>query len=188
MRIVVIVPTGPPSHVRWVNHIFTLGRLGMAIGKHQVGPPVMPVGGPLCRRLRIHVAVETAVRLAVRQHDHIGRAFDLGALDLAHNVHVTTHAELALRQRRPGIAQTPVVIPDGKSGPLTDAVKIKRLEEVTYDQIAQSFQREDLIIYTNPADFKNFLFGQNFENSALLLMSSGNYGGLDFDEVKQLIK
>ncbi len=69
-----------------------------------------------------------------------------------------------------------------------DAVKIKRLDEVTYDQIANSFQRDDLIIYTNPHDFKNFLFNQNFENSALLLMSSGNYGGLDFDEVKQLIK
>jgi UDP-N-acetylmuramate: L-alanyl-gamma-D-glutamyl-meso-diaminopimelate ligase len=69
-----------------------------------------------------------------------------------------------------------------------DAVKIKQLEEVTYDQIAQSFQREDLIIYTNPADFKNFLFSQDFDNSALLLMSSGNYGGLNFDEVKELMK
>lgn len=69
-----------------------------------------------------------------------------------------------------------------------DAVKIKQLEEVTYDQIAQSFQREDLIIYTNPADFKNFLFNQDFDNSALLLMSSGNYGGLNFDEVKNLIQ
>ena len=68
-----------------------------------------------------------------------------------------------------------------------DAVKIKQLEEVTYDQIAQSFQREDLIIYTNPADFKNFLFSQDFDNSALLLMSSGNYGGLNFDEVKSYI-
>ncbi len=68
-----------------------------------------------------------------------------------------------------------------------DAVKIKQLEEVTYDQIAKAFNREDLIIYTNPADFKNFLFSQNLDNSALLLMSSGNYGGLNFDEVKTLI-
>jgi UDP-N-acetylmuramate: L-alanyl-gamma-D-glutamyl-meso-diaminopimelate ligase len=68
-----------------------------------------------------------------------------------------------------------------------EAVKIKQLEEVTYDQIAQSFQREDLIIYTNPKEFKDFLFAQNFDSSALLLMSSGNYGGLDFEEVKNLI-
>lgn len=68
-----------------------------------------------------------------------------------------------------------------------DAVKIKQLEEVTYEQIANSFERKDLIIYTNPTEFAAFLFSQNFENSALLLMSSGNYGGLNFDEVKNLI-
>ncbi|ANO47625.1 cytoplasmic peptidoglycan synthetase domain-containing protein [Flavobacterium columnare] len=69
-----------------------------------------------------------------------------------------------------------------------DAVKIKKLEEVSYDQIAQSFKRNDLIIYTNPTDFKNYLFNQELNNSALLLMSSGNYGGLNFDEVKGLIQ
>ena len=68
-----------------------------------------------------------------------------------------------------------------------DAVKIKQLEEVNYDQIAQSFQRDDLIIYTNPAEFKDFLFNYDLNNSALLLMSSGNYGGLNFDEVKRLV-
>ena len=69
-----------------------------------------------------------------------------------------------------------------------DAVKIKQLEEVSYEQIAQSFKRNDLIIYTNPTDFKAYLFSQNFDNSALLLMSSGNYGGLNFDEVKNLME
>ena len=68
-----------------------------------------------------------------------------------------------------------------------DAVKIKQLEEVTYQQIAEAFKREDLIIFTNPAEFKDYLFQKNFENTALLLMSSGNYGGLDFEEVKKLI-
>jgi len=68
-----------------------------------------------------------------------------------------------------------------------DAVKIKQLEEVTYVQIAQSFKRDDLIIYTNSQEFKDFLFSYDLTNSALLLMSSGNYGGLNFDEVKRLI-
>ncbi len=67
------------------------------------------------------------------------------------------------------------------------AVEIKRLKEVTKDQIANAFQRDDLIIYTDPKEFKDFLFSQNLENTALLLMSSGNYGGLDFDEVKSLV-
>lgn len=67
------------------------------------------------------------------------------------------------------------------------AVEIKKLEEVTKEQIATAFQRDDLIIYTNPEDFKQFLFSQEFNDKSLLLMSSGNYGGLDFDEVKGLI-
>jgi len=66
------------------------------------------------------------------------------------------------------------------------AVEIKKLEEVTETQIANAFERDDLIIYTNPEDFKNFLFSQKFDNKSLLLMSSGNYGGLDFDEMKAL--
>ena len=67
------------------------------------------------------------------------------------------------------------------------AVEIKKLDTITHEQIADAFQRDDLIIYTNPTDFKDFLFAQDFDGKALLLMSSGNYGGLDFDEVKGLI-
>lgn len=70
-----------------------------------------------------------------------------------------------------------------------DAVKIKQLDEVSADQIGQAFNRKDLIIYTNPAAFKEYLFHLKFdtEKIALLLMSSGNYGGLNFDEIKTLI-
>ncbi len=67
------------------------------------------------------------------------------------------------------------------------AVEIKKLEKVTEQQIATAFKRDDLIIYTNPTEFKEFLFSQNLENTALLLMSSGNYGGINFDEVAALV-
>ena len=67
------------------------------------------------------------------------------------------------------------------------AVKIKQLDAVTSQQIGDAFERDDLIIYTNPQEFKEFVFSQNLENTALLLMSSGNYGGLDFEELKKLI-
>lgn len=70
-----------------------------------------------------------------------------------------------------------------------EAVKIKQLEEVTYEQIAKAFNREDLIIYNNPEAFKEYLFHLKYdtEGVALLLMSSGNYGGLNFDDVKTLM-
>ena len=67
------------------------------------------------------------------------------------------------------------------------AVKIKQLDEVTTAQIGAAFGREDLMMFTNPSEFKAFLFGQNLEQTALVLMSSGNYGGLDFEEVKDLV-
>ena len=67
------------------------------------------------------------------------------------------------------------------------AVQMKRLEEVTEDQIRNAFNMDHLNIFTNPKEFKEFLFSQELQNNAILLMSSGNYGGLDFEEVKRLI-
>lgn len=67
------------------------------------------------------------------------------------------------------------------------AVEIKKLKAISQQQIADAFQRDDLIIYTNPTIFKDFLFSQQFNDTSLLLMSSGDYGGLDFDELKNLI-
>ena len=66
------------------------------------------------------------------------------------------------------------------------ALEIKKLKVISQQQIADAFQRDDLIIYTNPIAFKDFLFSQQFNDISLLLMSSGNYGGLNFDEIKQL--
>ena len=69
-----------------------------------------------------------------------------------------------------------------------DAVAIKKLEEISKEQIEKAFNREDLIVYTNPDEFKSFLLVQEFTDSVLLLMSSGNYGGLNFDEVQSIIE
>nr|WP_299000103.1 Mur ligase family protein [uncultured Allomuricauda sp.] len=65
-----------------------------------------------------------------------------------------------------------------------DAVKIKGLEEVTESQIREAFKNQNLKVYTDPIAFQEFLFGQNLDSTALLLMSSGNYGGLDFNQLK----
>jgi UDP-N-acetylmuramate: L-alanyl-gamma-D-glutamyl-meso-diaminopimelate ligase len=65
-----------------------------------------------------------------------------------------------------------------------DAVKIKQLEEVTANQIAEALNRDDVQIFTDSNVFQEYLFAQNFDDTSLLLMSSGNYGGLDFDRIK----
>lgn len=69
-----------------------------------------------------------------------------------------------------------------------DAVAIKKLTEIGKEHIEQAFNRENLIVYTNPEEFKSFLLVQDFSDSVLLLMSSGNYGGLNFDEIQNMIE
>ena len=68
------------------------------------------------------------------------------------------------------------------------AVEIKKLAMVSEQQIKDAFKRDDLIVYTNPTEFKEFLFSQDLKGTALLLMSSGDYGGLDFEEVADLVE
>ncbi len=68
-----------------------------------------------------------------------------------------------------------------------NAVAIKKLEKVTENQIFEAFNRDDLVVFTNPNEFQEYLFAQNLENTALLLMSSGNYGGLEFDKLIEKI-
>jgi UDP-N-acetylmuramate: L-alanyl-gamma-D-glutamyl-meso-diaminopimelate ligase len=67
------------------------------------------------------------------------------------------------------------------------AVQIKGLDAVSKQQILEAFNRDDLIVYTDSKGFQDFLFSQSFENTSILLMSSGNYGGLNFEDLAQKI-
>ncbi|NJW53932.1 UDP-N-acetylmuramate--L-alanine ligase [Salinimicrobium oceani] len=69
-----------------------------------------------------------------------------------------------------------------------EAVENKRLDPISREQIFDCFNREDLIVHTNSEDFQNFLKEQEYDNQVVLLMSSGNYGGLNFDEIKEWLK
>jgi len=68
-----------------------------------------------------------------------------------------------------------------------EAVALKKLEAISESQIATAFDRDDLSIFTDAEDFKTYLDTKSFDNAVLLLMSSGNYGGLDFDSVQDLL-
>ena len=67
------------------------------------------------------------------------------------------------------------------------AVSIKKLEPIEEQQIFEAFGRNDLKVFTDPDAFREFLFAQNINETNLLLMSSGNYGGLDLNAVADLI-
>ena len=49
------------------------------------------------------------------------------------------------------------------------AVEIKKLESVSKAQIAQAFERDDLIIYTDPEDFKNYITSLEYAQKTVLL-------------------
>lgn len=69
-----------------------------------------------------------------------------------------------------------------------EALEIKQLQAISREQIYEAFHRNDLEIYTDPVSFKAYLKGRDLTESVLLLMSSGNYGGLDFEEIKTWIR
>lgn len=70
---------------------------------------------------------------------------------------------------------------------LPESVAIKKLKAVSAEQIKEAFQRKSIEIHTNANAFKEYIYSQDLANSTLLLMSSGNYGGLDLEELKQKI-
>ena len=69
-----------------------------------------------------------------------------------------------------------------------DAIEIKQLEAVSKTQIATAFEREDLIIFTDPTLFEAYLMALKYDHKTVLLMSSGSYGGLDFEMLKNKVK
>ncbi|WP_373517846.1 UDP-N-acetylmuramate--L-alanine ligase [Pricia sp.] len=70
---------------------------------------------------------------------------------------------------------------------LPESVAIKKLDAVSPEQISEAFERKDLKIFRDASAFKDFVFRQGYADSVLLLMSSGNYGGLDLEEVGDLV-
>ena len=67
-----------------------------------------------------------------------------------------------------------------------EAVAIKKLDFVSEVHIKEAFNQQNIRIFTDGEAFREFLYDQQFANKTLLLMSSGNYGGLNFETVKEL--
>ena len=64
-------------------------------------------------------------------------------------------------------------------------IEHKRLPEITPDQVKEAFKRSDLMVRTNSEDLKNYLLGLELEDTNLLIMTSGNFDGIDIQAVFQ---
>lgn len=69
-----------------------------------------------------------------------------------------------------------------------DVLQKKGMNPLEKDEVLSAFNKEGLNVFTDSDDFIDFLSQQDFENSILLLMSSGNFNDLDFGVIRSWIK
>ena len=65
-----------------------------------------------------------------------------------------------------------------------EALKIKNRHPISPQEIFEAVGHPDLIVFSKPEDLKNFLLEQDYFSTVLLMMSSGNYGGIDWEALK----
>ena len=66
-----------------------------------------------------------------------------------------------------------------------EAIAHKKLEPISKTQVHNAFGREDLLIFTDSEELEKYLNSLTWGNQNLLMMSSGNFEGM---EIKELIK
>lgn len=59
-------------------------------------------------------------------------------------------------------------------------IEHKKLAPITAAQVAEAFGGDNLRIYTNSSELRETLVRQSWDNTNLLLMTSGNFDGIDF--------
>lgn len=64
------------------------------------------------------------------------------------------------------------------------AAALKKLELMDEDTLRAGFERADLLVFTDSNQLKNYLLAQDYSDSNLLLMSSGNYDNLELESIK----
>jgi UDP-N-acetylmuramate: L-alanyl-gamma-D-glutamyl-meso-diaminopimelate ligase len=63
------------------------------------------------------------------------------------------------------------------------ALELKRMPPLSKEKIKEGFGKDNLMVFTNKKDVENWLQHHEYSETNLLLMSSGNYEGLDLNLV-----
>jgi UDP-N-acetylmuramate: L-alanyl-gamma-D-glutamyl-meso-diaminopimelate ligase len=64
-----------------------------------------------------------------------------------------------------------------------EAIAHKKLEPITKEQVHAAFGREALLVFTDSKELEKHLKALNWEHQNLLMMSSGNFNGINFTEL-----
>jgi UDP-N-acetylmuramate: L-alanyl-gamma-D-glutamyl-meso-diaminopimelate ligase len=59
------------------------------------------------------------------------------------------------------------------------AIALKKLPPITVEDVAEGFGNPALNVFTDATSLETFLQNQDMKNANLLMMSSGNFGGID---------
>ena len=68
-----------------------------------------------------------------------------------------------------------------------ETLRHKKLPSIEPDQVAQAFGGNNLTVFTNPRELMNTLLRMKWDNANLLLMSSGNFSGIDLPQLAKEI-
>lgn len=61
----------------------------------------------------------------------------------------------------------------------------KKLAPISIEMVAQGFNQENLLVFTDSSEIVDYLKGQDWKNKNLLLMSSRNFDGIDYNELAE---
>lgn len=63
----------------------------------------------------------------------------------------------------------------------------KKLEAISTEQVKKAFGRDDLLVMNASAEVRSFLENQDYNKDVLLLMSSGNFDGIDLNAFGKML-
>lgn len=66
-----------------------------------------------------------------------------------------------------------------------EVVAHKRLEEFDINAVEKAFEKQSLRVFTDSALLKNEILGMDYKDSVLLIMTSGNFSGIDIRELAE---
>ena len=68
-----------------------------------------------------------------------------------------------------------------------EKVQAKKLEAISENDIKSAFSNPNIQVFDNAGKMEAFLLTQSWKNKNLLMMSSGNFGGIDIKQLSEKI-
>ena len=68
-----------------------------------------------------------------------------------------------------------------------ETIAHKKLDPISKEEVKEAFRRDDLEVFTSSDKLQERLLEIDYSNANLLMMSSGNFGGIDVNAFAQKV-